>query len=44
MFGNISKINLKTIKYYLKYEQKSINRLDTHKKEFKYITFNIKIE
>ena len=32
MFGNISKINLKTIKYFLKYEQKSLNKLDSHKK------------
>ena len=32
LMGNISKIILKTIKYYLKYEQKSSNKLDTHKK------------
>ena len=32
MFGNISKINLKTIKYCLKYKQKSSNKLDSHKK------------
>ena len=32
MFGNIVKINLKIIKYCLKYEQKSSNKLDTHKK------------
>ena len=28
----IYKINLKTIKYCLKYEQKNSNKLDTHKK------------
>ena len=32
MFGNISKVNLKTIKYCLKYEQKSSDKLDTYKK------------
>ena len=31
MFENISKINLKTIKYFLKYEQNSSNKLDTQK-------------
>ena len=31
MFENISKINLKTIKYCLKHEQNSSNKLDTHK-------------
>ena len=44
MLGNIYKINLKTIKYFLKYEQKSSNKPDTHKKELKWTTFNIKIE
>ena len=32
MFVNISKINLKTIKYFLKYKEKSSNKLDIHKK------------
>ena len=32
MFGNISKIYLKTIKYWLNYKQKSLNKLDTHEK------------
>ena len=32
LMGNISKINLKTIKYNLKYKQKSSNKINTHKK------------
>ena len=32
MFGNIPKINLNIIKYYLKYEQKGSNKLDNYKK------------
>ena len=32
MFGNISEINFKTIKYCLKYGEKSSNKLNTHKK------------
>ena len=32
IFENKFKINLKTIKYCLKYGQKNSNKLDTHKK------------